>query len=220
MSRTVIVRWAIGAVGILLLGLASASLFALAFYEEGTELPLRNASGLAVDSRGQVYCALVRDGVVQVYGGEGTFLRSFKVPGNPSWFEIRIDDQGSLEVADIGAHRLHVLSDSGEVLESVPASESGGRYEEFAFDVRKSASDASGATLRIDKGKLVRELPDGRIEVLVTGSQRIAYRIRELVPLLYPMSVALLVIAFLGVERTTSVVRRLASVRYPGFRSP
>ena len=80
------------------------------------ELPLRELSGIAVDSEGHVYCGLQSYGRVQVYDAEGEFLYSVPSGSSGGAFRIRINEDDQLEVATARNDKLYLFDKSGNLV--------------------------------------------------------------------------------------------------------
>ena len=80
------------------------------------------AEGLSLDAAGKLYVADSCNHRVQVFGGEGTFLREHGGPGTASGefsypYDVRVDEQGRQYVCEFGNSRVTVLDADDQVLE-------------------------------------------------------------------------------------------------------
>jgi len=73
-------------------------------------------SQLAVAPDGDLYVADAGNDRIDVYAGDGSFLRSFGAGRLDEPRDVALDDQGRAYVADTGNHRIAVFSSSGAFL--------------------------------------------------------------------------------------------------------
>ncbi len=106
------------------------------------EVPLGELEGIAVDSKGRVYCGASFYGRVQVYDREGRFLRGWSADASGGAFRIKVDEDDRVHVAtargglhwiwDREGRLIHKAEDPSQ-FEAFPASattdRSGNRYE-------------------------------------------------------------------------------------------
>ncbi|HET7053834.1 MAG TPA: NHL repeat-containing protein [Solirubrobacterales bacterium] len=75
-------------------------------------------SQLAVAPDGDVYVADTGHDKIEVYSGDGDFLRSFGAGSLDGPEDVALDDDGRAYVADTGNHRIDVFSSSGAFVRS------------------------------------------------------------------------------------------------------
>lgn len=135
---------------------------------KNTEFPLGNPGGLAIDSRGRIYLGLQAYGRVQLYSGEGRFIRGFLVPTD-GVINIWVDENDALH-ADLS--RVYQIFDSGGRLlrsERIVLADHGIRLSRKAPGTMQS--DTSGNTYELrDREwfpKVVKTTSDGREELVI-----------------------------------------------------
>ena len=82
------------------------------------------AEGLSLDANGKLYVADSCNHRVQVFDGDGTFLREHGGPGAAHGkfsypYDVRVDEQGRQYVCEFGNSRVTVLSPDDQVIEVI-----------------------------------------------------------------------------------------------------
>lgn len=99
---------------------------------------MSSPSQLAVAPDGDVYVADTGNDRIDVYAGDGSFLRSFGGGRLDEPRDVALDDQGSAYVADTGNHRIAVFSSSGAFLFAFGEAGEGELVEPVGLDVDAS----------------------------------------------------------------------------------
>jgi hypothetical protein len=111
--------------GLLLVGAVACFVFALALFRgcdelPGGEYPIAGASGIAVDTKGNVYVGLPTYGAVQAYDPQGRFLWATRINAAFGAFDLHVTDDSVLEAATNRNRVLYRLSSTGEILGRQP----------------------------------------------------------------------------------------------------
>lgn len=183
---------------------------------DGERYSLEGANGIAVDREGRIYCGLPRYQRVQVYDRDGRFLRSFPVAAAEGGFRLGITREGLLEVATARNRMLYTFDARGRLLSSSADPSAFARLGEGG---QWETTDPLGGRIAYADGSIVRELPDGRSELVVRqeGSSWSRLMIRS--PLRIAIQGALLILA--GVvfnDRWLDALRRIGRLRWAPFR--
>ena len=80
------------------------------------EKSLRNAMGIAVDSSGAIYVAILGEDVVQVYDSSGEFKRLFSVDAGLGGFHLRMRAEDVLEVTTYRTRMVYRFDSAGKLL--------------------------------------------------------------------------------------------------------
>ena len=124
------------------------------------------AEGLSLDATGKLYVADSCNHRVQVFDGDGTFLREHGGPGAASGefsypYDVRVDEQGRQYVCEFGNSRVTVLDADDQVLEIIGgAGSKPGQFNNpwsMALDSRGNLYVADSQNHRVQK--LIRREP-------------------------------------------------------------
>ena len=124
------------------------------------------AEGLSLDATGKLYVADSCNHRVQVFDGDGTFLREHGGPGAASGefsypYDVRVDEQGRQYVCEFGNSRVTVLDANDQVLEIIGSAGSApGQFNNpwsLALDSRGNLYVADSQNHRVQK--LIRREP-------------------------------------------------------------
>jgi len=124
------------------------------------------AEGLSLDATGKLYVADSCNHRVQVFDGDGTFLREHGGPGAVSGefsypYDVRVDEQGRQYVCEFGNSRVTVLDADDQVLEIIGgAGSKPGQFNNpwsLALDSRGNLYVADSQNHRVQK--LIRREP-------------------------------------------------------------
>jgi sugar lactone lactonase YvrE len=126
----------------------------------GTEPGQFTASGVAVDSKGNVYVSDVANNRVQKFSATGHALAEWGGPGiQPGQFkdpaDIAVDGHGDVYVLDAGNSRIQILSPTGTVLLVVPLpAQQLAEYGGLSVDRESNIYVADGAeyVLKVSRG--------------------------------------------------------------------
>lgn len=97
-------------------------------FPDSFELPFGDLKGIAVDSKGNIYCGLPPYSRVQVYNKDGKYIYGKFFDSNGGAFRIRINNNDQLEVATARNDKLYVFENSNLINE---LSNVGYFYDEF-----------------------------------------------------------------------------------------
>ncbi len=118
------------------------------------------AEGLSLDATGKLYVADSCNHRVQVFDGDGTFLREHGGPGTASGefsypYDVRVDEQGRQYVCEFGNSRVTVLDADDQVLEIIGhAGSAPGQFNNpwsLALDSRGNLYVADSQNHRVQK---------------------------------------------------------------------
>lgn len=113
---------------------------------EDLELPLAKATSIAVDRKGRIYCAGAMYERIQVYSGDGAFLRGWRVETTGT-FRIRAADRpGGGVVAALADDPVYTYSPEGNLLSS---SEDPGAFSRLGKNDLMEGSDDGGNRYRL-----------------------------------------------------------------------
>ena len=130
------------------------------------------AEGLSLDATGKLYVADSCNHRVQVFDGDGTFLREHGGPGAASGefsypYDVRVDEQGRQYVCEFGNSRVTVLDTDDQVLEIIGgAGSSPGQFNNpwsLALDSRGNLYVADSQNHRVQK--LIRREPVAKFQL-------------------------------------------------------
>lgn len=140
----------IGAVGF------AAGFFAmyglLTWVPRSVELPLGWLVGIALDSKGHIYCGTQFYSRIQEYDADGAFLAGWFVPSSGGVFRIRVNSNDELEVATARTRMLLRFSPAGELLEQRRDARA---FEQFGPNNERRWTDSDGTTYEIDRSFLL-----------------------------------------------------------------
>jgi hypothetical protein len=88
------------------------------FVTSSTELPLGHICGVAVDSKGQIYCGLAFYGRIQQYDPNGLFQRGWSANASRGAFRIWVNPQDQLEVVTSRNQMRYVFDAEGNLIDS------------------------------------------------------------------------------------------------------
>jgi DNA-binding beta-propeller fold protein YncE len=130
------------------------------------------AEGLSLDATGNLYVADSCNHRVQVFDGDGLFLREYGGPGTARGefsypYDVRVDEQGRQYVCEFGNSRVTVLDADDRVLEIIGSAGSApGRFNNpwsLALDSRGNLYVADSQNHRVQK--LIRREPAAEFQV-------------------------------------------------------
>jgi len=130
------------------------------------------AEGLSLDATGNLYVADSCNHRVQVFDGDGLFLREYGGPGTARGefsypYDVRVDEQGRQYVCEFGNSRVTVLDADDRVLEIIGSAGSApGRFNNpwsLALDSRGNLYVADSQNHRVQK--LIRREPASGVQV-------------------------------------------------------
>ena len=130
------------------------------------------AEGLSLDATGKLYVADSCNHRVQVFDGDGTFLREHGGPGAASGefsypYDVRVDEQGRQYVCEFGNSRVTVLDADDQVLEIIGgAGSKPGQFNNpwsLALDSRGNLYVADSQNHRVQK--LIRREPATKFQL-------------------------------------------------------
>lgn len=130
--------------------------------------PMSSVSSLAVDFRGQIYCAAQFWDAIDVYNARGTFLHSINAgEADRGTMLIRFNEEHALEVvSNARPDSVFVYSAAGTL---VAVRNEAKAFFHFPLSDPPTATDAAGNTYVVQGGKLIRVAADGLHSVLVVN---------------------------------------------------
>jgi hypothetical protein len=120
----------------------------LSWIPRSVELPLGWLVGIAVDSKGRIYCGTQFYSRVQEYDADGAFLAGWFIPTSGGVFRLRVNPQDELEVATARTRMFLRFSPMGELLEQ---RHDPNAFGEFGSENERRWTTANGTTYEIDR---------------------------------------------------------------------